>query len=170
MKLNIIITLFIATLLSLGCKNKTIKIKQDLPEFKEANLVLAKEGFAAEWHDRYTKIESFSIVSPNELYKADKVLSSTVKNGYISRGVDNIEGGLEFSVWAKGEGQILLLAQGLGGNYTKYMYKLVDLTREWKKYKVNFYKNTDGHRLQLVIGQIQEYDEVFLWNPELLAL
>ncbi len=136
------------------------------PETK--NLLLYNNEFDNKiWYKHDLKLENYVTTSPISDLTASNVIGIGNKDGHILQEINKKTGTFHFSVWLKGKGNINLLFQESGQDYTRYKSISIALTNHWKKYSITEKKDDDGNNLRCVISGIQAEDNFSIWNAEL---
>ncbi len=132
------------------------------------NLIKDFENLSSKyWVKARTKLKSKDKKTLDGKRKADLVYSSHEQGGFIYQAVNRKNGYFQLSLMLSGKGKVNLYLQENGGDSTVYKSLEVELTDEWKTFKLEAEKERDNNDIRFIINNIGPNDMVYMDQIEL---
>ncbi|MFL1011243.1 OstA-like protein [Flavisericum labens] len=155
-----------------GKNNFENKAARNVPAIDSTRINLLKSYQDLSLNDwKKTNIRTEKIVSPqptNQQNAITKLTSTIEKNGYIYLKDIESDINIKFSIIARGKGNINIIIrdnENQQSNITNQNFKLTPL---WKTYSIKCKKTNPQNKITIVIGDIDQDEDVFVQGPELI--
>lgn len=122
------------------------------------------------WQKVNLSIEPNSSLDVNKNRTADKLINKNYKNATVYQIINNIKGKLQFSIWLKGKGSVIIKLQEKTTNFKDLSNLKIDLNNRWEEHVLLFNKKVSKTQLKIVVDQIQKTDVVYATEAKLIEV
>lgn len=133
------------------------------------NLIKSGNSFDDKvWHKSNLSVKPNTSLNRNKKKTADLLINKNSENSALIQTINNIEGKLQFTIWLKGKGSIIIRLQEKTKSFKDLTNQTIKLTDRWEEYVLTCNKKDSKNTFKIQLGQIQKTDIVYVSDAQLI--